>query len=168
MNKVDAWLSKHDLKNLTTLIVVGAFILFLILLFMLMNHSDQGSNRITVSENAELRTGPNAAYPVIYQVEKGDTFTRLSKSGKWIEVESRDGSEKGWIAGWHTSLNIEADSNKKVNPLKNKVIVLDPGHGGNDQGASSNTSKRGWRRTIPLKQGKHGDVQVQKRGQKFN
>ena len=50
MNKVDAWLSKHDLKNLTTLIVVGAFILFLILLFMLMNHSDQGSNRITVSE----------------------------------------------------------------------------------------------------------------------
>ena len=44
---------------------------------------------------------------------KGDTFTRLSKSGKWIEVESRDGSEKGWIAGWHTSLNIEADSNKK-------------------------------------------------------
>ena len=33
------------------------------------------------------------AYPVIYQVEKGDTFTRLSKSGKWIEVESRDGSE---------------------------------------------------------------------------
>ena len=42
----------------------------------------------------ELRTGPNLAYPVIYQVEKGDTFTRLSKSGKWIEVESRDGSEK--------------------------------------------------------------------------
>ena len=37
------------------------------------------------------------AYPVIYQVEKGDTFTRLSKSGKWIEVESRDGSEKCWI-----------------------------------------------------------------------
>lgn len=42
MNKVDAWLSKHDLKNLTTLIVVGAFILFLILLFMLMNHSIKG------------------------------------------------------------------------------------------------------------------------------
>ena len=46
------------------------FYIILILLFMLMNHSDQGSNRITVSENAELRTGPNAAYPVIYQVEK--------------------------------------------------------------------------------------------------
>ena len=38
---------------------------------------------------------------MIYQVEKGDTFTRLSKSGKWIEVESRDGSEKvvdSWMA----------------------------------------------------------------------
>lgn len=70
MNKVDAWLSKHDLKNLTTLIVVGAFILFLILLFMLMNHSDQGSNRITVSENAEVTNWSKCRYPVIYQVEK--------------------------------------------------------------------------------------------------
>ncbi|MDT0705962.1 N-acetylmuramoyl-L-alanine amidase [Staphylococcus haemolyticus] len=164
MNKIDAWLSKHDLKNLTTLIVVGAFILFLILLFMLMNHSDQGSNRITVSENAELRTGPNAAYPVIYQVEKGDTFTRLSKSGKWIEVESRDGSEKGWIAGWHTSLNIEADANKKVNPLKNKVIVLDPGHGGNDQGASSNTSKKSLEKNYTLKTAKELRRALEKAG----
>ena len=52
----------------------------------------KGSNRITVSENAELRTGPNVASCDLPS-RKGDTFTRLSKSGKWIEVE-RDGSEK--------------------------------------------------------------------------
>ena len=94
MNKVDAWLSKHDLKNLTTLIVVGAFILFLILLFMLMNHSDQGVIELQFQRMLSYELVQMLAYPVIYQVEKGDTFTRLSKSGKWIEVESRDGSEK--------------------------------------------------------------------------
>ena len=164
MKNIDAWLTKHDLKNITTLIVVIAFILFLILLFMLMNHSDQGSNRITASENAELRTGPNATYPVIYQVDKGETFTRVGKSGKWIEVETRGGTEKGWIAGWHTSLNIEADASKKENPLKNKVIVLDPGHGGNDQGASSNTSKKSLEKNYTLKTAKELRRALEKAG----
>lgn len=166
MSKLDAWLSKHGLKNGLTLSVVIAFILFLIILFMLMNHSDQGSNRITVSENAELRTGPNAAYPVLYQVDKGETFTRLGKSGKWIEVESRDGTEKGWIAGWHTSLDIEADASKEENPLKNKVIVLDPGHGGNDQGASSNTSKKSLEKNYTLKTAKELKKALEKAGAK--
>ncbi|MGZ2415869.1 N-acetylmuramoyl-L-alanine amidase [Staphylococcus caledonicus] len=166
MSKLDAWLSKHGLKNGLTLSVVITFILFLIILFMLMNHSDQGSNRITVSENAELRTGPNAAYPVLYQVDKGETFTRLGKSGKWIEVESRDGTEKGWIAGWHTSLDIEADASKEENPLKNKVIVLDPGHGGNDQGASSNTSKKSLEKNYTLKTAKELKKALEKAGAK--
>ena len=35
-----------------------------------MNHNDQDSNRLTITEDAEIRTGPNAGYPVIYKVEK--------------------------------------------------------------------------------------------------
>ena len=31
------------------------------------------------------------------------------------------------------------DNTKEKNPLQGKTIVLDPGHGGSDQGASSNT-----------------------------
>ena len=74
MNKLDTWLTKHDLKNMLTLVVVLLFILFIILLFMFMNHNDQDSNRLTITEDAEIRTGPNAGYPVIYKVEKGDSF----------------------------------------------------------------------------------------------
>lgn len=37
---------------------------------MFMNHNDQDSNRLTITEDAEIRTGPNAGYPVIYKVEK--------------------------------------------------------------------------------------------------
>lgn len=129
-------------KNWLTLVVVIAFILFIILLFMFLNQGDEDTGQITITENAELRTGPNAAYPIIYKIEKGDSFKKVDKQGKWIEVQNRAGTEKGWVAGWHTNLNIHADNSKASNPLKGKTIVLDPGHGGSDQGASSNTPSK--------------------------
>ena len=57
-------------KNWLTLVVVIAFILFIILLFMFLNQGDEDTGQITITENAELRTGPNAAYPIIYKIEK--------------------------------------------------------------------------------------------------
>ncbi|MGX8004311.1 N-acetylmuramoyl-L-alanine amidase [Staphylococcus hominis] len=151
MNKLDTWLTKHDLKNMLTLVVVLLFILFIILLFLFMNHNDQDSNRLTITEDAEIRTGPNAGYPVIYKVEKGDNFKKLKTSGKWIEVQNAKGDEKGWVAGWHTSLNIKADVSKQENPFKNKTVVLDPGHGGSDQGASSSTALKSLEKNYTLK-----------------
>ena len=52
MKKIDEWLTRHGLKNRLTLVVVIAFILFLILLFMFLNHSDEDSGQITITENA--------------------------------------------------------------------------------------------------------------------
>ena len=79
MKKIDEWLTRHGLKNRLTLVVVIAFILFLILLFMFLNHSDEDSGQITITENAELRTGPNAAYPVIYKIEKRRQLQKVDK-----------------------------------------------------------------------------------------
>lgn len=154
MSKVEVWLTKHGLKNRLTLILLITFILFIILLFMFLNQSDEDTGQITITENAELRTGPNAAYPVIYKIEKGDSFKKVDKKGKWIEVQNRAGTEKGWVAGWHTNLNIQADQSKNSNPLKGKTIVLDPGHGGSDQGASSNTPKKSLEKNYTLKTAK--------------
>ena len=154
MSKVEVWLTKHGLKNRLTLILLITFILFIILLFMFLNQSDEDTGQITITENAELRTGPNAAYPVIYKIEKGDSFKKVDKKGKWIEVQNRAGTEKGWVAGWHTNLNIQADQSKSSNPLKGKTIVLDPGHGGSDQGASSNTPKKSLEKNYTLKTAK--------------
>ena len=39
-------------------------------------------------------------------------FEKIDKSGKWIEVKNKAGDEKGWVAGWHTNLNIHADNSK--------------------------------------------------------
>ncbi|WP_459042108.1 SH3 domain-containing protein [Staphylococcus epidermidis] len=151
MKKIDSWLTKHGLKNRLTLVVIVIFIIFLILLFMFVNLSDEDTGQITITENAELRTGPNAAYPVIYKIEKGKSFKKIDRKGKWIEVQNHAGTEKGWVAGWHTNLNIPADQSLSSNPLKGKTIVLDPGHGGSDQGASSSTPSKSLEKNYTLK-----------------
>lgn len=164
MKKIDSWLTKHGLKNRPTLVVIVIFIIFLILLFMFVNLSDEDTGQITITENAELRTGPNAAYPVIYKIEKGKSFKKIDRKGKWIEVQNHAGTEKGWVAGWHTNLNIPADQSLSSNPLKGKTIVLDPGHGGSDQGASSSTPSKSLEKNYTLKTAKELKKLLNKEG----
>ena len=164
MKKIDSWLTKHGLKNRLTLVVIVIFIIFLILLFMFVNLSDEDTGQITITENAELRTGPNAAYPVIYKIEKGESFKKIDRKGKWIVVQNHAGTEKGWVAGWHTNLNIPADQSLSSNPLKGKTIVLDPGHGGSDQGASSSTPSKSLEKNYTLKTAKELKKLLNKEG----
>lgn len=164
MKKIDSWLTKHGRKNRLTLVVIVIFIIFLILLFMFVNLSDEDTGQITITENAELRTGPNAAYPVIYKIEKGKSFKKIDRKGKWIEVQNHAGTEKGWVAGWHTNLNIPADQSLSSNPLKGKTIVLDPGHGGSDQGASSSTPSKSLEKNYTLKTAKELKKLLNKEG----
>ncbi|MCG2172387.1 N-acetylmuramoyl-L-alanine amidase [Staphylococcus epidermidis] len=164
MTKIDSWLTKHGLKNRLTLVVIAIFIIFLILLFMFVNLSDEDTGQITITDNAELRTGPNAAYPVIYKIDKGESFKKIDRKGKWIEVQNHAGTEKGWVAGWHTNLNIPADQSLSSNPLKGKTIVLDPGHGGSDQGASSSTPSKSLEKNYTLKTAKELKKLLNKEG----
>lgn len=131
---------------------------------MFVNLSDEDTGQITITENAELRTGPNAAYPVIYKIEKGESFKKIDRKGKWIEVQNHAGTEKGWVAGWHTNLNIPADQSLSSNPLKGKTIVLDPGHGGSDQGASSSTPSKSLEKNYTLKTAKELKKLLNKEG----
>ena len=163
MKKIDSWLTKHGLKNRLTLVVIVIFIIFLILLFMFVNLSDEDTGQITITENAELRTGPNAAYPVIYKIEKGKSFKKIDRKGKWIEVQNHAGT-----AGWHTNLNIPADQSLSSNPLKGKTIVLDPGHGGSDQGASSSTPSKSLEKNYTLKTAKELKKLLNKEGAHVN
>lgn len=164
MKKIDSWLTKHGLKNRLTLVVIAIFIIFLILLFMFVNLSDEDTGQITITENAELKTGPNAAYPVIYKIDKDESFKKIDRKGKWIEVQNHAGTEKGWVAGWHTNLNIPADQSLSSNPLKGKTIVLDPGHGGSDQGASSSTPSKSLEKNYTLKTAKELKKLLNKEG----
>lgn len=128
--------------------------------------SNQKEKKLQIIEESELRTGPNAAYPEIYQVRKGESFKIVSKDGKWLEVISPDEKKKGWIAGWHTSLDILKDVDPNAEPLKGKVVILDPGHGGGDQGAASRTGKKTLEKNMTLKTGLELKKLLEKKGAK--
>lgn len=111
-------------------------VLLALLLFKLLTPDTSSPARLTVTEDSELRTGAAAFYPPIFSVKSGDRFSIMDHQGKWYYVKDKQ-NRKGWIAGWHTSLNIEPDKTILKNPFKGKKIIIDPGHGGSDQGASS-------------------------------
>ncbi|WP_436859840.1 N-acetylmuramoyl-L-alanine amidase [Staphylococcus caeli] len=164
MIKINTWLEKHNLRNFPMLIVAVAFVIFIIMIIGFLNQNDEDSSTIYVTEDAELRTGPSAAYPEIKAIDQGQHFHKIGKNGKWIEVVSSNNKEKGWVAGWHTNLDIQADTNPNEKPLKGKTIVLDPGHGGSDQGASSNTSKKSTEKVYTLKTAKELKSLLEKEG----
>src|SRR5699024_10203996 len=133
----NTWLDKHNFKNFPTLIVALAFVIFIFMLIAFLNHNDEDSYTIYITRDTDLRTYPNAVYSFIKSTNLGQSYNKFGKYGKMIEVESSNHKDKGWVAGLNTNLNIQADANANEKPLKDKTIVLDPGHGGSDQGASS-------------------------------
>lgn len=130
---------KHKLKikrqGMYLILVTLIAIALAVFIFKSIPQSNQ-QKTLTLIEDSDLRTGPSAFYPVIFNSKKGTSFKILEQQGKWLFVENKNHA-KGWIAGWHTNLNIKEDVSPIQKPLQGKVILLDPGHGGNDVGASS-------------------------------
>ncbi|ANZ33213.1 N-acetylmuramoyl-L-alanine amidase [Staphylococcus carnosus] len=153
MNRIENWFKKRKLKPIPIFIALIALIVLIFIIIIVANYQADHNDKVTMKEDAELRTGPNAVYPEIFPADKGETFKQLDKKGKWLYVSTQDGKEKGWVAGWHTNLNIPPDNDPNAKPLKNKVIVLDPGHGGGDQGASSSTPSKSLEKVYTLKTG---------------
>lgn len=84
-----------------------------------------------------IRSGASTNHSVVARANEGDTFSILEKEGDWYKI-SLPGNKIGYIAGWIVSVDGSTEVVQKpgVNQyLKDKTIVLDPGHGGNDSGA---------------------------------
>lgn len=59
------------------------------------------SGMATVTGNrVNVRTGPGTNFPVITQVNSGDTVTLKDQAFGWNKVVLSDGNTTGWIAGW--------------------------------------------------------------------
>ncbi|MDT3994384.1 N-acetylmuramoyl-L-alanine amidase [Mammaliicoccus fleurettii] len=165
MNRINLWFKKRKIKPVP---VISAAVLLLVLLIIIINliiPNEGEPKTLTMKEDNELRTGPAAYYPIIFDVKEGDDFEITDRQDKWFEVKN-DNNEKGWIAGWHTNLDIKEDVNPVLKPLKDKVIVLDPGHGGSDQGASSSKNKNVTEKEITLKTAKELKKMLEDEGAK--
>lgn len=100
----------------------------------------QASNQPKVSilnEGTNLREGPGTNFAVVSRANQGDTFDVLETEGDWFQIALESG-KTAYIAGWivfaEGTANVERQGIQSY--LQGKKIVIDPGHGGNDNGAT--------------------------------
>ncbi|CAH2717213.1 hypothetical protein BACCIP111895_04403 [Neobacillus rhizosphaerae] len=96
-------------------------------------------NTVTILHNGtNIRKAPNVQSDVAQLADEGDTFSVKSIANDWYEITLKNG-KSGWVAGWIVSINGAKQQIEKSGAegyLKNKTIVLDPGHGGGDNGTT--------------------------------
>jgi N-acetylmuramoyl-L-alanine amidase len=87
-------------------------------------------------DGTNIRKGSSVQTPVVIRANAGDQFAVKSLKGEWYEILLENGTT-AFIAGWIVSVNGSAPQVEKPGAegyIKNKTIVLDPGHGGGDSG----------------------------------
>lgn len=89
------------------------------------------SQKIKLTSNANLRSGPGTDYSLISSANAGTQFMQVDQEGDWLQIELSDGST-AWVASWLTTTKTSTTSSSGI---KGKTIVLDAGHGGRDSGA---------------------------------
>lgn len=87
--------------------------------------------RVTTN-GLNLREQASASSKSLGTLNKGDIVTVHSISGFWANVTTSNG-KKGYVHKSYLKLLNQAGS-----PVKDRIIVIDAGHGGKDPGASSN------------------------------
>jgi N-acetylmuramoyl-L-alanine amidase len=89
-------------------------------------------------DGTNIRKGPSVQTSVALRANKGEQFPIKSLKGEWYEITLKDG-RSAYIAGWIVSVSGSAPQVEKPGAeayLKNKTIILDPGHGGGDNGTT--------------------------------
>ncbi|PEL12344.1 N-acetylmuramoyl-L-alanine amidase [Bacillus sp. AFS017336] len=90
------------------------------------------SGRVTTS-SLNVRTGPGTTYESITSIKVGTVVKIKAEKDGWYEIEA------GTIVGWVSAKYIQQISDDDMN-LENFILVIDPGHGGSDPGATFKTS----------------------------
>ncbi|GLB58327.1 SH3 domain-containing protein [Cytobacillus sp. NCCP-133] len=96
------------------------------------------SSAIILHNGSNIRKKASAQSPVIQRANQGDSFEIISLKSDWYEIRLPNGGT-GFVAGWIVSVRGSAPKVEKPGAemhLKNKTIVLDPGHGGRDNGTT--------------------------------
>lgn len=96
-----------------------------------------GPHVTIISPDTNIRTGPGTQYDIVKRVQTGEKYEIISTEGEWFQIRFADGST-GYVAGWLVSTFGVAPIIKS-NALAGKVIVVDPGHGGNDNGTTGSS-----------------------------
>jgi N-acetylmuramoyl-L-alanine amidase len=102
--------------------------------------SDSDNNTITILYNGtNLRAEADTSSKIIRRANSGETFSVVEQQGEWFAVEMEDGT-LAYVASWVVSTTSTDDTTDSPeadlhdDTSTDKVVVLDPGHGGVDSG----------------------------------
>lgn len=98
------------------------------------------NQHVTIAtDGTNIRSAPDVQSEVIQHADQGETFEIAEQIEDWYEI-ILDNGEKGFVAGWIVSnsgspAQIQRPSSRTPN-VKDKTIIIDPGHGGKDVGTT--------------------------------
>ncbi len=111
--------------------------------------------KVTVA-SLNVRSGPGASYATVGKLTKGTQVSVQSINGFWAKIEFAGGV--GYTHKSYLKL-----LNQTGSVLKDRIILLDPGHGGKDPGASR---KGAMEKTIVMNVGKLVEQKLKNQGAK--
>lgn len=101
----------------------------------------EGQTLFVATENTMLTSKPEQEGQTPLAYGQKVTYEKKAENSDWIKVKTADG-EGGYLQLWNvTEQKINPDEKRPDTPLAEYVVMIDPGHGGNDPGASSNDGK---------------------------
>jgi len=89
-----------------------------------------------IINKTNIRSGPSTTFPIISHGAIGEVFPIVEVVGDWYKI-TLPNKQIGYVANW-VVMTEGISSNLThgiISYLKNKVIIIDPGHGGIDPGA---------------------------------
>lgn len=97
-------------------------------------------SKVSILQNGtNIRKSTSTNASILKRANAGEQFSVVSKEGDWFKIQL-SGNATGFVAGWVVSQSNGGESVSRpggdvTSYLKNKTIVIDPGHGGRDSGA---------------------------------
>ncbi|NIK79036.1 N-acetylmuramoyl-L-alanine amidase [Paenibacillus castaneae] len=99
--------------------------------------SSAATRATVLADSLRIRAGAGLKYKVLGGLTKGEAVTIIDNREGWVRIQTPDG-QTGWVSDRYIvkdAIQTAAVSSGKSKGLKGKVIVIDPGHGGDDPGA---------------------------------
>ncbi|MFC0270122.1 SH3 domain-containing protein [Metabacillus herbersteinensis] len=100
--------------------------------------STSGNKSVKIIYNGtNIRSGPSTGHSIVSRGNSGQQFAIQETKGDWYKI-SLPNNRAGYVAGWVVETAGVSDTVSRPGVqqyLKNKTIVIDPGHGGRDSGA---------------------------------
>lgn len=91
-----------------------------------------------IHSGTNIRKDPTTQSNVVQRAKEGESFPIINIENDWYEIKLSNGTN-GFIAGWLVTSNGTGpgiEKQGKAGHLTYKTIVIDPGHGGIDNGAT--------------------------------